>query len=150
MACLLMTVAVAAVSLLAVQGTFQTDILGDLNRARQGEHVNKPLTWSAPLATQSKNWASQCKFQHSGLAGASEIIFMTFTTGVTATKVATDSLHAWMSEKAQPGCTCSNLSTCGHYCIIINSKNVKVGCAMQKCANINGHPATLVVCRLSG
>lgn len=43
MACLLMTVAVAAVSLLAVQGTFQTDILGDLNRARQGEHVTKPL-----------------------------------------------------------------------------------------------------------
>lgn len=113
--------------------------------------------WLGNLSVSSNNWASQCKWGHSGTAGVGENIYATSLRTPNASVFdPRNAVNAWGAEKSAYDYytnTCATGKICGHYTQIVWAKSTYLGCSFQDCPIIQGlswpNGGTLVVCQYS-
>jgi pathogenesis-related protein 1 len=119
--------------------------------------ANMPaIAWLSSLATSSNNWASLCRWGHSGTPNVGENIYATTVRTTPANFNPNNAVNSWGSEKVYytySTNTCAPGKVCGHYTQIIWADSVNVGCAFQDCPTIQGlswpNGGTIVVCQYS-
>jgi len=142
--------AVLGTNLPASANSMVAEILAAHNKYRQKVGV-PPLTWSEQLAKDAQEWANylakQGKFEHSGVKGQGENLWM----GTAGYFSYTQMVDGWGSEKRYfvnktfPDVSSNgNWHDVGHYTQMIWKNTKQVGCATA-----NGSEGTVLVCRYS-
>lgn len=114
------------------------------------------LTWSAALATQAQNYANNCNYAHSGMAGVGENIYAGAVSSGFPSNVETAAANSWLGEQSgynYAANTCS-VAQCGHYTQMVWRTTTSVGCGIRQCTtNSPFQPPftnwTFVVCQYS-
>ena len=114
------------------------------------------LSWNAALATQAQNYANNCNYAHSGMAGVGENIYAGAVSSGFPSNVEIAAANDWLSEQSgynYAANTCS-ISQCGHYTQMVWRSTTSVGCGIRQCTtNSPFQPPftnwTFVVCQYS-
>jgi len=120
---------------------------------------------NSSLRNSAKDWAEGCNFQHSGLGGVGENLFVGTTNSTSWTLE--NAINDWAFEArfvsypngaSAVGCNDgSSGSSCrskiGHYTQMVWNTTTQVGCHIQSCpsgvANFSSSPSQLIVCHYS-
>lgn len=132
--------------------TWEQDVLATHNQVRANAMPTPSpalpvMSWSATAATQARDWASRCNFQHRNPNTLGENLFAS-TNERTGAAVVND----WASEVADytyASNSCRLGKACGHYTQIVWRSSVGLGCAQQRCTTgspFGGGTWFLVVC----
>lgn len=128
-----------------------SDAMLTYHNALRAKHQAPALAWDKQLEAAAKDWASQCKFMHSGSAGQGENLFA--VGGAVTGSPADMALQTWYDEIqaynfANPGYSPAT----GHATQMLWRDSKLLGCAMQRCPSLGaslgwGPDTSIVVCR---
>ena len=112
------------------------------------------MTWLPLLGIVSNNWATRCKWAHSGTVGVGENLYATTVRTSPINFNPSSPVNSWGNEKIYYNYTtniCTVGKVCGHYTQVVWDDSVQLGCAYQDCPMIQGIPwangGTIVVCQ---
>lgn len=93
-----------------------------------------PLTWDPELAEIARQYAQNCRWEHSQAPGLGENLYAsTFPADLD------EAVESWASEDAYydyGSNTCTNV--CGHYTQVVWRETERVGCGYADCGSIEG------------
>lgn len=128
-------------------------ILGKHNEYRSEADAKdmKLMTWDADLAAASKNYAEQCKWEHSDTSNGENLYAASGRSRESNINRFTTGWHDEINFYTYANRSCAQGKMCGHYTQVVWANSFKLGCGFADCT-IEAFGAglyTLVVCQYS-